>query len=145
MSDATAKPLPLIPATQAEMEAMASNRRAVTPANVKYYPTSTVIMACVNTSGPAPVILSSVGLDSVVKNSTGDYTFVFTTAFADNNYVVSGNVMPNSVNEEQTLMYYPGPTIGNSKATFQVRMAVMHQLLFRDPLLIDIKIAGKLP
>lgn len=43
-------------------------------------------------SGASPTIRSSFNVSSVTRNSAGNYTVSFTTAFADVNYVIAGSV-----------------------------------------------------
>lgn len=45
----------------------------------------------VNFSGSSPTIAESVGISSITKNGTGDYTLNFTTAFANSNFSWAGS------------------------------------------------------
>ena len=51
-----------------------------------------IAKAWVNFNGTAGTILNSFNISSITKNTTGDYTFAFTTAMSSANYAVAGSV-----------------------------------------------------
>lgn len=73
-------------ATQAEMEAATSTTVMVTPRRTQYHPG--VAKAWVSFAGSNGAINASSNVASVTRNSSGNYTITFTTAFSSANYAV---------------------------------------------------------
>ena len=71
-------------ASQAEMEAASLNTVPVTPGRAQYHPG--MAKAWVNFVGASGVIAASHNIASVVRNSQGNYTITFTTAFSSASY-----------------------------------------------------------
>ena len=76
-------------ATDAEAKAATDAARAPSIESLNHHPG--VAKAWVIFKGSDATIMDSYGVDSVVRNSTGDYTITFTTAFASQEYVVTGS------------------------------------------------------
>jgi hypothetical protein len=75
-------------ATQAQMETGTSTTVFVTPGRTQYH--DGVAKAKGHHSGPGTMAGESYNLDTIVKNSTGNYTWTFTTDFSTLDYVVAG-------------------------------------------------------
>jgi len=75
------------------------------------------------TTASPSTIRASYNVSSITKNGTGDYTVNFTTALADTNYSVSGNLMANIApgNNMRCVVIYPNTTYSTSFATGSLR------------------------
>ena len=73
-------------ATQALMEAAASNTSFVTPGRQKYHPAHPKCGGGWNGNGVVAITSGDYGLSSIADNGTGLYTLTFDTAFNDTNY-----------------------------------------------------------
>jgi hypothetical protein len=81
---------PMIPATQAQMEAYSSTGVVVTPLNLQYHPGVAKAWAEISgTAVPASVLVSH-NVNTVTDNGTGDYTINFSAAFSGANYSTMG-------------------------------------------------------
>lgn len=89
-------------ATQSDMEAASSTTTAVTPSVVRHHPGVAKAWVLFTSDG---TITASYNVTSVTKNSTGDYTVTFTTAFSSANYVAFGMAQ-----SDATWGYKPGGT-----------------------------------
>lgn len=84
-------------ASQATMETATATDEAVTPGNMKHHPLMPKALCVFNgktTGTNAPTY--GVGITSVTRNGTGDYTITFSTAFANTNFIISAIAMTNS-------------------------------------------------
>ena len=72
-------------ATQAQMETATSITTMVTPGRAQYHPG--VAKAWVAFTGATAAITASHNVSGIVRNSSGNYTVSFTTAFSSANYV----------------------------------------------------------
>jgi hypothetical protein len=86
---------------------------------------SQLCKAWVNFNGTGTVaIRASYNVSSITDNGTGDYTVNFTTAMADTNYSVSGNLMANIApgNNMRCLVIYPNTTYSAAFAVGSLRV-----------------------
>ena len=80
----------MVAATQAEMEAAASNAVAVTPGRVQYHPGVAKAWVYITTLGGTVTVAASHNVSSVTDNAAGDFTTNFTTAFSSASYAWVG-------------------------------------------------------
>ncbi|WP_441280499.1 beta strand repeat-containing protein [Tardiphaga sp. 862_B3_N1_1] len=74
-------------ATQTDMETASSTSTAVTPARQQYHPGMTKAWAVWSSAGGAPPVAGYNISGNVVRNSAGNYTLTFATAFSSANFV----------------------------------------------------------
>jgi hypothetical protein len=77
-------------ATGAETLAATSTVKGITPANAHHHPSAVQALCKFAASG---AIARQTNVTSVTKNSVGDWTVAFTTAFADANYIIQLTVL----------------------------------------------------
>jgi hypothetical protein len=82
---------PTTAATQSEQEAASSTTVMVSPGRQHYHPSAAKCWVKFNSAG---TILASYGIASVTKNSTGDFTITFSTAFSSAHYAVVPGLSP---------------------------------------------------
>lgn len=80
----------IIAATQAEMEAVASDAVAATPANLKFHPGIVKAWAKFDISGN---VINGFNVASVTDDGTGQWTVNWSSSFADTNYLVFATIL----------------------------------------------------
>ncbi len=85
-------------AVQSEQETGTDVVRAVTPGRQQYHPSAAKAWVYFTVSGTTVTVQASYNVSSVVRNSTGNYTVNFTTAFSSANYGVSNCMGVNVAN-----------------------------------------------
>lgn len=83
-------------ATQAQMEAAASNAAMVTPLAVKWHPGVAKAWGVFDGTG-TPAYLDRYNMDATITdNGAGDYTLTITNDLASGNYALAGSAIPGS-------------------------------------------------
>jgi hypothetical protein len=80
-------------AAQSDQETATSTTLAVTPGRQKFHPLHPKALAYVTVAAGTYTLTTNTGVSGIVKNSTGNITLTFSTAFSSANYhcIVSAN------------------------------------------------------